>query len=162
MIAFLSIQRVYDCCATNPFLNKTSLLNKLLRKSNYNVSKLCPFTVLRQHFAWRTGALVQYWSECRNFTKVWMIARHMSMNTFQALRRFLNHGGCPAIIQDPMERYWNQPNMFDRMISSLTIPLPEDEQYKQMYGSPIFHEPGIQDVIETFYPNEPSRADRLV
>ena len=59
------------------------------------------------------------------------------------------------------ELYWKQPDILDRMISSLMIPLPEDEQYKQIYGNPALQEPEIQDVIEIFYPNEPSRADRL-
>lgn len=53
------------------------------------------------------------------------------------------------------------PYILDRMIDSLMIPLPEDKQYEHIYGNPTLQEPEIQDVIEIFYPDEPSRADGL-
>ena len=59
------------------------------------------------------------------------------------------------------ELYWKQPNILEQMLSSLMIPIPEHEQYEQMYQNAALEEPRIRDVIDIFHVFEPSRADRL-
>ena len=59
------------------------------------------------------------------------------------------------------ELYWKQPHILEQMLSNLMTPIPEHEQYEQMYQNSALREPRIRDVIDIFHVFELSRADRL-